>query len=97
LAHRCRQGGVHPIGFGLPERRSDIRLATLVARVKPVDFTREESIACDTAFALCHGGVLPELLYRLTVETFGQHDLVGLYALVSVTLNAFNVPVPARP
>lgn len=78
------------------------RIATLVARVKPIDFTREESVAYDTAFALCHGGVLPEPLYRLTVETFGQHGanelfyLVGLYALVSVTLNAFNVPVPER-
>jgi hypothetical protein len=36
------------------------------------------------------------------VETFGQHGaneliyLVGLYALVSMTLNGFNVPVPER-
>lgn len=85
------------------EHMSPERLATLVARLKPVDFSREESVAYDATFALCHGGVLPEPLYRLTVETFGQHGanelfyLVGLYALVSVTLNAFNVPVPERP
>ena len=76
------------------------RLATLVACVKPTDFTRDESIAYDFAYALVRGGVLPEPLYRLAVETFGQHGtneliyLVGLYSLVSMTLNGFNVPVP---
>ena len=44
--------------------------------------------------------MLPELIYRQAVEAFGQHGaaeliyLVGLYCLVSVTLNGFNVPVP---
>lgn len=83
---------------GMPEAR----LATLVAGVKPADFSSEESLAYDTAFALTRGGTLPEPLYRSCVETFGQHGtneliyLVGLYALVSVTLNGFNVPVPER-
>jgi 4-carboxymuconolactone decarboxylase len=46
------------------------------------------------------GGTLPEPLYRLAVDAFGQHGtnemiyLVGLYSLVSMTLNGFNVPVP---
>jgi hypothetical protein len=85
------------------ERMTPERLASLVSRVKPADLTREESVAYDAAFALCGGGVLPEPVYRLAVGTFGQHGadelfyLVGLYALVSVTLNAFNVPVPERP
>ena len=54
------------------------------------------------AYALSRGGTLPEPLYRLAVTTFGQPGaneliyLVGLYALVSVTLNGFNVPVPER-
>ena len=45
---------------------------------------------------------LPEPLYRLAVKTFGQHStnemiyLVGLYSMVSTTLNGFNVPVPER-
>ena len=62
----------------------------------------EESVAFDFAYALARGGVLPEPLYRLAVDTFGQHGtneliyLVGLYALVSTTLNGFNVPVPER-
>ncbi|KQN39299.1 hypothetical protein ASG37_06845 [Sphingomonas sp. Leaf407] len=78
------------------------RLATLVAGVKPTDFAPDESIAYDFAYALVRGGVLPEPLYRLAVQTFGQHGtseliyLVGLYSLVSTTLNGFNVPVPER-
>jgi 4-carboxymuconolactone decarboxylase len=48
----------------------------------------------------CQSGVLPDLNYRQAVEAFGQHGaaeliyLVGLYCLVSVTLNGFDVPVP---
>ena len=78
------------------------RLATLVAGVKPGDLSAEEGVAYDLAYALSGGAVLPEPLYRLAVDTFGQHGtneliyLVGLYALVSVTLNGFNVPVPER-
>jgi 4-carboxymuconolactone decarboxylase len=47
-------------------------------------------------------GTLPEALYRHAVDTFGQQGtnemiyLVGLYCLVSTTLNGFNVPVPER-
>lgn len=68
------------------------RLSSLVSRVKPIDLSREEGVAYDAAFALCGGGVLPEPVYRLAVGTFGQHGadelfyLVGLYALVSITL-----------
>jgi 4-carboxymuconolactone decarboxylase len=78
------------------------RLATLVADLKPVDLSPEESVAFDVAYKLVRGGVLPEPLYRLAVATFGQHGtneliyLVGLYSLVSTTLNGFNVPVPER-
>jgi 4-carboxymuconolactone decarboxylase len=78
------------------------RLATLVADLKPSDLAKDESIAFDVAYALSRGGTLPEPLYRLAVATFGQHGaneliyLVGLYAMVSTTLNAYNVPVPER-
>jgi alkylhydroperoxidase family enzyme len=84
------------------EGMPDERLATLVADLKPADLARDESVAYDVAFALVRGGTLPEPLYRLAVTTFGQHGaneliyLVGLYALVSTTLNGFNVPVPER-
>lgn len=78
------------------------RLAALVADLKPGDLTPAQSVAYDVAYKLVRGGTLPEPLYRLAVETFGQHGanelfyLVGLYSLVSTTLNAFNVPVPER-
>ena len=54
----------------------------------------------NVASSLVHQGVLPELSYRQAVQAFGGHGaaeliyLVGLYCLVSVTLNGFNVPVP---
>ena len=76
--------------------------ATLVADLKPNDLTAEESVAFDLAYKLVRGGTLPEPLYRLAVNTFGQHGtnemiyLVGLYSMVSTTLNGFNVPVPER-
>ena len=76
------------------------RLSELCANVKPNDLSLPESVAYDVAFALVNGGVLPEPCYALAVDTFGQHGaneliyLVGLYALVSMTLNGFNVPVP---
>ena len=84
------------------ESMSPQRLATLVANLKPNDLTPEESVAFDVTYALVRGGVLPEPLYSLAITTFGQHGanelfyLVGLYSLVSTTLNAFNVPVPER-
>ena len=84
------------------EGMTEERLSTLVANLNPSDLAKDESVAFDVAYALSRGGVLPEPLYRLAVKTFGQHGtnelvyLVGLYAMVSTTLNAFNVPVPER-
>jgi len=79
---------------------NDEKLATIVAGHRPADLSREEAIAYDVAAALVGGGVLADLTYRAAVTTFGQHgaaelmQLVGLYCMVSVTLNAFDVPVP---
>jgi alkylhydroperoxidase family enzyme len=81
---------------GLP----DAKLATIVAGQRPAELTAEEGIAYDVAAALNRGGVLPELTYRTAVQAFGKDGaaelifLVGLYALVSVTLNGFAVPIP---
>ena len=78
---------------------SDDKLATILAGQRPGDLTREEGVAYDVASALLHHGTLPELNYRQAVEAFGRHGaaeliyLVGLYCLVSMTLNGFNVPV----
>lgn len=84
------------------EGMSEQRLATLVSGSRPGDLSVEEGVGYDVAFALVNGGVLPEPIYRLAVKTFGQHGtneliyLVGLYCMVSMTLNGFNVPVPER-
>jgi 4-carboxymuconolactone decarboxylase len=81
---------------GLP----DEKIATIVAEQRPADLSREEGVAYDVASALVSGSVLPELVYRQAVATFGEDEtaelvyLVGLYCLVSVTLNGFEVPVP---
>jgi 4-carboxymuconolactone decarboxylase len=84
------------------EGMSAARVAALVAGLKPTDLSASENVAFDFAHALSRGGVLPEPVYRLAIDTFGQRGtneliyLVGLYALVSTTLNGFNVPVPER-
>lgn len=81
---------------GLP----DDKIATIVAGERPSDLTREEAIAYDVASALVSGGVLPELTYAQAIAAFGEQGtaefiyLVGLYCMVSVTLNGFDVPVP---
>ena len=78
----------------------DDKIATIVAGQRPMDLSREEAVTYDLASALVSGSVLPELVYRQAVETFGEDGtaeliyLVGLYCLVSVTLNGFDVPVP---
>ena len=80
----------------------DATLATLVSGSRPEGLSREEGIGYDVAYALVNGGVLPQPVYALAVSTFGQHGaneliyLVGLYALVSMTLNGFNVPLPEK-
>jgi 4-carboxymuconolactone decarboxylase len=82
------------------DKLPDAKLATIVAGQRPPDLTRDEAVAYDVAAALTGGGVLPELTYRTAVDAFGVHGaaelcyLVGLYCLVSVTLNGFDVPVP---
>lgn len=50
--------------------------------------------------ALISGGVLPALTYKQAVGLFGEVgtaeliNLIGLYCIVSITLNAFDVPAP---
>jgi len=78
----------------------DNTIATIVAGQRPANLTAEQACAYDTASALVRGGVLPELVYKKTVACFGEDGaaeliyLVGLYCMVSVTLNGFDVPVP---
>ena len=79
---------------------ADEKIATIIAGQRPGDLTREEAVAYDMASALVSGGVLPQLTYQQAVTFFGEGgaaeliSLVGLYCMVSVTLNGYDVPVP---
>jgi len=79
---------------------SDEKIATIVAGQRPADLARDEAVAFDVASALVSGSVLPDLVYDQAVARFGEYgaaeliNLVGLYCLVSVTLNGFDTPVP---
>jgi 4-carboxymuconolactone decarboxylase len=74
--------------------------STIVAGQRPADLTHDEAVAYDVASSLVSGGVLPELCYKQAITAFGEEGtaefiyLVGLYCMVSVTLNGFDVPVP---
>lgn len=74
------------------------KVATVAAGERPIDLSPDEAAAYDVASALLAGGVLPGATYRAARDRFGQGGLnelvfwVGLYAQVSITLNAFDVP-----
>ena len=79
---------------------SDSRLASLCSGLKPADLSEDEGIGYDVAYALVNGGTLPRPAWDLAVQRFGLHGatelvyLVGLYCMVSMTLNGFAVQVP---
>jgi len=78
----------------------DDTIATIVAGQRPANLEGDQAVAYDVASALVGGGVLPELVYKQAIEHFGEAStaeliyLVGLYCMVSTTLNGFDVPVP---
>jgi alkylhydroperoxidase family enzyme len=77
------------------------RVAALVANLKPHDLAPDEAVAFDVAYQLCRGGPLPEPTWRLAVATFGNLGaaqlvyLVGVYSLLSMTINGFDIPSEA--
>ena len=84
------------------EGMSAAKIATIVAGERPADLTVDEAAAYDVASALGTGGVLPDALYKAARDLFGQGGLnelvfwAGMYAQVSITLNAFDVPSEER-
>ncbi len=79
---------------------SDDKISTIIVGQRPSDLTSEEAVAYDMASALVSGGILPSLTYQRAIGLFGEEgaaeliQLVGLYCLVTVILNGFEVPVP---
>jgi alkylhydroperoxidase family enzyme len=80
---------------------ADAQIRAIVSGSKPADLNAQEALAYDFAAVLVTGKIVPEFLYREMIETFGQDGtaefiyLVGLYCMVSTTLNGFKVPLPA--
>ena len=80
------------------QRMDAAKVATIASGERPTDLSPDEALAYDVASALLAGGVLPGATYRAARDRFGQGGLtelvfwVGLYAQVSITLNAFDVP-----
>jgi 4-carboxymuconolactone decarboxylase len=97
--HAAYQIYAHVVGA---EQRAlpDDKLATIVAGQRPSNLSRDECIVYDLVSSLVGGSVLPELTYRRVSDRFGGAAtaeliyLVGLYCLVAVTLNAYDVPLP---
>ncbi|MDI1351532.1 MAG: carboxymuconolactone decarboxylase family protein [bacterium] len=75
-------------------------ISTIVAGERPTTLSKDEAIAYDVTFSLVNGSILPDVLYKKAIEHFGEAGaaeliyLVGLYCMVSITLNGFDVPVP---
>lgn len=84
---------------GLSERQ----IAAISSGQRPSDLSEGDSISYDIAAVLVRGAQLPESLYLLGKAHFGEVglaeliQLTGCYCLVSVLLNAYDVPVPEEP
>lgn len=78
----------------------DDTIATIVSGQRPANLGDAESCAYDVASSLVRGSVLPEIVYQKAIKQFGKEGtaeliyLVGLYCMVSLTLNGFDVAVP---
>ncbi len=81
---------------------SAAKIATIAAGERPSDLTVEEAAAYDVASLLSRGGQLPESTYQAALAAFGEAGvaelvyLTGCYAMISMLLNAYDVPVPGR-
>lgn len=77
---------------------SELQIATLAAGEIPIDLDAEPILAAQVTKSLLRGGVLPGPLYKHAVETLGRDGfnrivfVTAQYCLVSLTLNAFDVP-----
>jgi 4-carboxymuconolactone decarboxylase len=81
---------------GLP----DAVIEALRAGAVPVFAAADEQLIYDMTTALHAGGVLPAAIYDRALALFGLDQLIelsaaiGFYAMVAMTLNTFDAPVP---
>lgn len=77
-------------------------IASVVAGERPESLSEDECCAYEVVSSMLRGGVLPELLYDNAVVRFGEDGvaeliyLIGLYCMISITLNGFDVPIPPK-
>jgi len=87
---------------GLKVGLSAAKIATIAAGERPSDLTDQEALAYDVAAVLTRGAQLPESLYQAALAAFGEFGLAelihstGLYCLISILLNGYDIPVPER-
>jgi 4-carboxymuconolactone decarboxylase len=80
---------------------SDQVIDDIFAQRRPASAPSDELLTYDVVTSLHETHELPLGLYRQAVEAFGEQGLmelimtIGFYGFVSLTLNAFNVPVAA--
>ncbi|MFA6083496.1 carboxymuconolactone decarboxylase family protein [Mucilaginibacter sp.] len=85
---------------GLLVGLSENKIATISSGQRPAELSEEEGLGFDVAAVLTKGAQLPDSLYQLAKNKFGEHGLtelvhlIGVYCLVSVLLNAYDVAVP---
>ena len=79
---------------------SEQKIASLSTGQRPSDLTEEENLAFDIASLMTKGGQLPESIYKLAINKFGNNGfaeivhVIGCYTLISMMLNAYDIPVP---
>ncbi len=79
---------------------TDRQIAALCASTCPEGLSDEEALAFSCTKALAHGGQMPGFLYAAAGKAFGDDGraqlvhLAGVYAYVSIILNAYAVPAP---
>jgi 4-carboxymuconolactone decarboxylase len=77
----------------------DETIEAIFAERRPENAPADELLTWDVVTALHETHELPIDLYRRAVDTFGEQGVmelimtIGFYGFVSLTLNAFNVPV----
>ena len=80
---------------------SDAIIDAICARHQPEFENAAEAIVHDVARSALDHGSVPNLLYERAVDALGAERvveiviLVGYYTLISLTLNVFEVPLPA--
>lgn len=83
---------------GLSERK----ISALCSGTLPPDMSEEETVAYQVANTLAGSGPLPQPLFDASIRMFGKNGtaelifLIGNYSLVSVLLNAYDIPVPSE-